>query len=135
MTSYQTICVSDAAEESAPDGSRVRPLLKLKSGSMAQFELHQGQVSRAVRHGVVDELWLVLAGRGEMWRQRAGEATVVGLRKGVCLSIPAGTAFQFRCSSGEPLQVAAVTMPPWPGDAEAVLVAGLWDPSADTGTI
>jgi hypothetical protein len=40
----------DAATVTAPDGARVRVLLALRAGSMAQFELEPGQVSTAVRH-------------------------------------------------------------------------------------
>lgn len=121
-----TICISDAIEEIAPDGSRVRPLLSLASGSMAQFELAPGQVSRSVMHHSVEELWLVTTGIGELWRQRDGYEKTVALAAGVCVSIPAGTAFQFRCIGNESLRIAAVTMPPWPGDGEAVRVGGRW---------
>lgn len=41
------------------------------------------------------------------------------LRPGICLTIPLGTASQFRADGPrEPLQVAAVTMPPWPTGSE-----------------
>jgi mannose-6-phosphate isomerase-like protein (cupin superfamily) len=39
------------------------------------------------------------------------------------VSIPVGTAFQFRASDMA-LESVAVTMPPWPGDGEAELVSG-----------
>jgi mannose-6-phosphate isomerase-like protein (cupin superfamily) len=107
----------------APDGSDVRVLLALPGGSMAHFELAPGAMSAAVRHRSVDEIWYVLSGAGEMWRRGDGEATV-GLGSGTCLTIPAGTSFQFRNVGRGPLQVVAVTMPPWPGDGEAVLVDG-----------
>jgi mannose-6-phosphate isomerase-like protein (cupin superfamily) len=51
---------------------------------------------------------------------------------GVCLTIPAGTAFHFRSVPGTgPLEVVAVTMPPWPADsdAEAGPATGPWIPS------
>jgi mannose-6-phosphate isomerase-like protein (cupin superfamily) len=48
------------------------------------------------------------------------------LKAGVCLTIPVGTHFQFRASSTEPVAAVGVTMPPWPGKEEAVLVSGLW---------
>jgi mannose-6-phosphate isomerase-like protein (cupin superfamily) len=126
MAKYETTRVSQAAQERAPDGSRVRPLLSLTSGAMAQFVLDPGQVSRAVRHRSIAEIWLVLSGRGQIWRQQHAQQGVVDLEPGVCVSIPAGTAFQFRCAGSEPLCIAAVTMPPWPGDDEAVLVPGNW---------
>ena len=54
----------------APDGSDVRILLRLDRGGMAQFELAAGQVSRAVAHRTVEEIWYVLHGTGEMWRRQ-----------------------------------------------------------------
>ena len=56
----------------APDGSEVRVLLSLEGGSMAHFRLAAGQVSRAVRHRSVEEIWYVLSGAGEMWRSHGG---------------------------------------------------------------
>ena len=126
MTKYETACVARVEPEHAPDGSMVRPLLALSSGSMAQFELDPGAVSRAVRHRSVGEIWLVISGSGRMWRQQSEQHSIVELAPGVCVSIPAGTAFQFRCEGSEELRVAAVTMPPWPGDDEAELVPGPW---------
>jgi hypothetical protein len=38
----------------------------------------------------------------------------------VCLTIPTGTCFQFRSFGNEPLTAIGITMPPSPGDAEAV---------------
>ncbi len=126
MAMYDTTSIEDVIEQRAPDGSRVRALCSLTRGQMARFELEPGQVSRAVRHRSVEEIWLVLSGRGLIWRQRDHEQSVVDLGPGVCVSIPVGTAFQFRCASRAPLIIAAATMPPWPGDEEAVLVPGKW---------
>ena len=98
----------------APDGSRVRELLSLPSGSAAHFELPPSAVSRAGRHRTVAEIWYVLAGRGEMWRRDGGREEVVSLEPGVCLTIPVGTSFQFRTIGDSPLSAFAVTMPPWP---------------------
>jgi mannose-6-phosphate isomerase-like protein (cupin superfamily) len=77
----------------APDGSDVRPLLRLAGGSLAHFTLAPGRVSRAVAHRTVEEIWFVLEGRGEMWRRQGGREEVVPLVPGVCLTIPLGTAF------------------------------------------
>ena len=126
MKRYDTARIDQASEERAPDGSRVRALLSLDSGSMAQFELDPGQISRAVKHRSVAEIWLVLSGRGLMWRQQNEQQSIVQLETGVCVSLPPGAAFQFRCEGGEPLRIAAVTMPTWPGDKEAELVSGKW---------
>jgi mannose-6-phosphate isomerase-like protein (cupin superfamily) len=125
--------LADAVRVVAPDGSDVQPLVALPAGSMARFELAAGRTSLAVRHRTVEELWYVAGGRGEMWRSRNGAETITSLEPGVSLALPLGTAFQFRSLGPEPLVVIAVTMPPWPGDAEAEAVAGnaAWD--ADPG--
>jgi mannose-6-phosphate isomerase-like protein (cupin superfamily) len=125
---FDTMQLPAARDVVAPDGSDVRILLRLDGGSMAHFELPGGHTSRAVMHRSVDEIWYVLGGRGEMWRSQAeagGEQTVP-LEAGTCLSIPAGTSFQFRSLGDGPLCAVAVTMPPWPGEDEAIEVTGVW---------
>ncbi|WP_205964685.1 cupin domain-containing protein [Ramlibacter agri] len=110
----------------APDGSDVRVLLGLAGGGMACFSLGPGQVAHAVMHRTVEEIWYVVSGRGEMWRRQGEREEVVTLEAGVCATIPVGTRFQFRAHAAESLQVVAVTMPPWPGEGEAVFVDGAW---------
>lgn len=116
----------DQADVLAPDGSEVRLLPALAGGSMAHFRLGPGEVSKAVMHRTVEELWFILAGRGEMWRRQDGREEITPLAPGLGLSIPVGTRFQFRCLGEAPLEAVAVTMPPWPGEEEAVLVEGCW---------
>lgn len=53
----------------------------------------------------------------------------VPVRSGTCISIPRGTHFQFRSFGPEPLSAIAITMPPWPGEGEALAVPGPWQPS------
>jgi len=108
----------------------VRILLQLTGGSMAHFELAPRQTSTAVTHRTVEEIWFVLAGRGQMWRMQGEREEIVTLEAGVCLTIPRGTHFQFRALGDAPLAAVGVTMPPWPGEGEAVAVAGPWTPSA-----
>lgn len=117
----------------APDGSDVRSLLGLRGGGMAHFELAPGQTSRAVTHKTVEEIWFFLAGRGEMWRKMGDEEEVVVVEAGVCLTIPLGTHFQFRSFGLEPLAAIGITMPPWPGEGEAVVVKGVWEPVLEKG--
>jgi mannose-6-phosphate isomerase-like protein (cupin superfamily) len=112
----------------APDGSDVRILLRLGRGSMAHFEVDAGRVSRPVAHHVVDELWYILHGQGQMWRRQAQREETVPLRSGTCVSIPVGTHFQFRADDSGPLAAVGVTMPPWPGSDEAYEVPGAWPP-------
>jgi mannose-6-phosphate isomerase-like protein (cupin superfamily) len=113
----------------APDGSDVRVLLSLAGGSMAHFELAAGQTSKAVTHRTVEEIWIFVSGRGEMWRRQGEREEVVPVERGVCLTIPLGTHFQFRSFGDEALGAFGVTMPPWPGEGEATLVHGAWRPT------
>jgi mannose-6-phosphate isomerase-like protein (cupin superfamily) len=70
---FGTMLLPDASDAIAPDGSQVRVLLRLDGGSMAHFGLAAGQVSRAVAHHAVGELWYVLSGHGQMWRRRGDQ--------------------------------------------------------------
>ena len=124
---FDTMQLPGAPDAVAPDGSDVRVLLRLGRGSMAHFELAAGRVSRAVAHRAVEEIWYVLAGHGRMWRRHGERQETVPLRPGTCLSIPAGTHFQFRADGDSPLAAVGVTMPPWPGGDEAYDVPGAWD--------
>jgi mannose-6-phosphate isomerase-like protein (cupin superfamily) len=110
----------------APDGSEVRILTSGERGSMAHFTLPPGQVSVAVAHHTVEEVWFILEGEGEMWRKTGGDETVTALRSGLSLTIPVGTHFQFRNAGTVPLKALGVTMPPWPGMEEAYAVKGKW---------
>ena len=123
---FDTRQLPGAPDAVAPDGSDVRILLELGRGSMAHFELGAGRVSRPVAHHSVDEIWYILHGHGRMWRRQAGRQETVPLRAGTCVSIPAGTHFQFRADCSGPLAAIGVTMPPWPGPDEAYEVPGAW---------
>ena len=129
MAEFATLAPGCGFSERAPDGSDVRVLLALPGASMIRVELAAGAVARAVAHRTVEELWFVLAGRGEMWRRQGQREEIVALEPGACLSIPPGTHFQFRASPGEPVSAIAVTMPPWPGEQEADFVCGPWQPT------
>jgi mannose-6-phosphate isomerase-like protein (cupin superfamily) len=129
MNQFMTMRVPVARTAVAPDGSDVRVLLGLRGGGMAQFALAPGETSAAVTHRTVEEIWLFLSGRGEMWRRQGEREEVVAVEAGVCLSIPLGTLFQFRSSGNEALRAVGVTMPPWPGEEEATVVHGRWQPT------
>jgi mannose-6-phosphate isomerase-like protein (cupin superfamily) len=126
MTAFATMWLPAQATAVAPDGSDVRVLLGLRAGGMAHFELGAGRVAKAVTHRTVEEVWFVLTGRGEMWRRQGEHELTVVLEPGVCLTIPIGTHFQFRAAPTEPVSVIAVTLPPWPGEHEAMSVQGPW---------
>lgn len=115
----------------APDGAEVRVLPGLRGGSMAHFRLAPGQVTRAVAHRTVEEIWYVVGGRGQLWRRQQGREQIVDLTPDVCVTIPLGTDFQFRAADDAALAVIAVTMPPWPGEGEAAFVTDPpWVPTA-----
>ena len=123
---FTTLALADAPVVTAPDGSAVRPLAGLAGGGMATFRLEAGQVAAAVIHRTVEEIWFVTEGRGAIWRRQGDREEVTTLQAGLCLTIPVGTAFQFRAADNEGVTIVAVTMPPWPGPDEAVPVAGVW---------
>lgn len=129
MADFETRELPAQPDVVAPDGSNVRILLGLAGGGMAHFELPAGQVSKAVTHRTVEEIWYVVAGRGQMWRKQNGRTEIVDLHPGLSLTIPLGTHFQFRASGGAPLAAIGATMPPWPGEGEAVFVDGAWTPT------
>ena len=130
MSEFSTLRLPAEPTLLAPDGSDVRVLLGLAAGGMAHFELAAGKISLAMTHRSVEEIWFVLAGRGEMWRRQGGREEIVALEPGVCLSIPLGTDFQFRASPTQGVAAVAITMPPWPGAGEAVPVDGPWPADA-----
>lgn len=110
----------------APDGSEVRILASTARGSMAHFTLPPGQVSVAVAHRSVEEIWYIIAGQGLMWRKSGDMESVTELNAGLSLTITVGTQFQFRNDGERALMAIAVTMPPWPGMDEANVVQGKW---------
>jgi mannose-6-phosphate isomerase-like protein (cupin superfamily) len=94
---------------------------------MVHCALQPGQVTRAARHRSVEEVWYCLAGAGQLWRRSAYSEEVVDLAPGIAVSIPLGVSFQFRTSGAQPLELVITTIPPWPGEAEAVFVEGAWE--------
>ena len=110
----------------APDGSEIRELVQASGGSMVHCTLPAGATSLAVKHRTVQELWYVLGGRGQIWRRRGVQESVADVAPGVSLSIEVGTHFQFRNTGDDPLCIVITTMPPWPGDNEAMPVEGKW---------
>ncbi|MBL8701369.1 MAG: cupin domain-containing protein [Alphaproteobacteria bacterium] len=129
MTEFGTLRLPHLPTVIAPDGSDVRVLLGLRGGGMAHFELAAGKVTKAVTHRTVEEIWYVVAGRGEMWRRQGDREEIATLEPGLSLTIPLGTHFQFRAAPDTAIAAVAITMPPWPGPDEAVPVAGPWDPT------
>jgi mannose-6-phosphate isomerase-like protein (cupin superfamily) len=130
---FRTTRLPHAPDAVAPDGSDVRVLLQGRGGGLAHFELAAGQTSVAVRHRSVEEIWYFLRGTGEMWRRAGDHEQVIAVSDGVCVTIPLGTQFQFRVTGEDPLTAIGVTIPPWPGTGEAVIVSGPWQPTVEPG--
>ena len=126
MTRFETKRLPVERDVVAPDGSDVRVLLQLAGGGMAHFELAPGRTSAAVAHRTVEEIWYFVGGSGEMWRRQGDQEEIVPVARGVAVTIPVGTRFQFRALGKEPLAAVAITMPPWPGEGEAYQVEGKW---------
>ena len=110
----------------APDGSEIRELVAVNSGSMVHCKLPPATASRAVSHGTVEEVWYFLQGTGQLWRSRDGAESVVDVEAGVAVTIERGTHFQFRNTGAGDLCFVIVTMPPWPGEQEARRVDDHW---------
>ncbi len=123
-------CLSEDADEIAPDGAEVRLLATTDRASMAHFRIQPGQVTRAVKHRGIDELWYVTSGDGELWLQDRGveEGRQHVLQTGLSIAIRTGASFQCRNNAETVLDIVAVQVPPWSGDAEAIIVAGPFDP-------
>ena len=131
MQPFETKQRPVARDAVAPDGTDVRVLLQLAGGGMAHFQLAPGEVSTAVMHRTVEEIWYFLGGSGELWRKQGDQEATVPVREGTCITIPLGTRFQVRADATQAHDLAAVgvTMPPWPGAGEAVIVQGPWRPT------
>lgn len=94
---------------------------------MVHCTLPPGAISMAVKHLTVEEVWYVTSGRGQVWRKSEIEASVMDVEPGLSLSIETGTHFQFRNTGNDDLCLIIVTMPPWPGEQEAVRVNDFWE--------
>lgn len=112
--------------EEAPDKSEIRPLFSMRNGGLAHCTLPSQGVSLAVRHKTVEEIWYFIQGQGQVWRKKGDREEVVDVDPSTCLTIPTGTHFQFRNTGDDPLCFIIATMPPWPGEEEAVRVQDHW---------
>ncbi|MCG8350232.1 MAG: cupin domain-containing protein, partial [Chloroflexales bacterium] len=110
----------------APDGAEIRTLIQMSGGGLAHRTLPPEQTSQAHAYQMVDEIWYVIEGQGEVWRKEGKREEVVAVSPGTCLSIPTGTHFQFRSAGPQPLRLIVATIPPWPGPQEAVRVRDYW---------
>lgn len=126
----QTRSIPATSDGRSPAGAEIRHLLEGATGTMIHSTVAPGQVNRATVHATVSEFWHVLSGEGQIWRRDdTGELTTV-LERGVSIDIPARTAFQYRCTGVDPLEFLCVSMPRWPGEAEATVIEGPWTATA-----
>ena len=131
----QTRPLPETPDSRSPAGAEIRYLIGGTTGDMIHSTVPPEQVNRATVHATVSEFWHVLSGRGELWRRDESGDEVTVLTPGVSVDIPVGTAFQYRCTGAEALRFLCITMPPWPGDAEATRIDGPWVPTAPVGPV
>jgi len=128
----KTTLLPEKADAKSPAGADIRFLMDGATGNMIHSTVPPYQTNRATVHATVSEFWFVLAGRGEIWRDDGVTSAVTALVPGTSIDIPVGTAFQYRNAADQDLKFICITMPPWPGDAEARYVDGIWEPTVDT---
>lgn len=126
----KTTTLPPTADAKSPAGADIRFLMDGITGNMIHSTVPAGQINRAMVHATVSEFWYVLGGAGEIWRKRDGLEQVTRLEAGVSLDIPVGTGFQYRSIGPLPLTFLCISMPPWPGDAEATPILGTWEATA-----
>src|SRR4051794_38326746 len=127
---FSTHRISAAPDAHAPDGSEIRLAGAVAGGSVAHGTLPPGAGSLAVIHRTGEEIWDVLSGSAELWRRQDDREEIVSLQTGLAITIPLGTSFQFRTLGEAPFSFLMCTMPPWPGDNEAVPIEGHWPVAA-----
>jgi mannose-6-phosphate isomerase-like protein (cupin superfamily) len=127
MGTFETKRLAEKADTLAPDGSEIRFLPQVRGGSMVHCRLAVGQVTQAVRHPRVEELWYVLAGQGEIWRKQGEAEEITPLEAGTALTLIRETTFQFRNTGETALEILIVTLPPWAGAQDAIVEQNYWE--------
>ena len=118
----------------APDGSEVYfRVLNASRASLVEIVLRPGGTSRPVRHRTVEEVWYFLSGSGEVWLRspETSRGETRSVAAGDVVVIPTGWDFQFRAGGEKELSFLCFTVPPWPGEEEAIAVSdgGLGEPT------
>jgi mannose-6-phosphate isomerase-like protein (cupin superfamily) len=121
--------VPEEPDAFSPAGAAIRFIMNGPTGNMIHSTVPPGQINRATVHSTVSEFWYVLSGHGEIWRKDDHESRTVALAPGTSVDIPVGTVFQYRNIGDNELRFICIAMPPWPGDKEATLVEGPWQPT------
>ena len=125
----QTRPFPETADARSPAGAEIRYLMEGETGAMIHSTVASGQINRATIHATVSEFWHVLSGAGQIWRRDGSGEQTTALKPGISIDIPVGTAFQYRCTGADPLTFLCITMPRWPGDEEATVISGPWQPT------
>jgi mannose-6-phosphate isomerase-like protein (cupin superfamily) len=100
----KTITVESAERGRSPLAARIRFLMDGPHGNMIHSTVPPGMVGCACHFRTIDEYWYVLSGEGEIWRSAPdGHESITQLIEGVCIDIPLGTHFQYRCTGSVPL--------------------------------
>jgi mannose-6-phosphate isomerase-like protein (cupin superfamily) len=126
----KTTKLPELPDANSPAGAEIRFLMEGQRGNMIHSTVPPHQINRATVHATVNEFWYVLEGLGELWRDDGQGSSVTALVPGTAIDIPVGTSFQYRNVADADLKFICVTMPPWPVDAEASLIDGIWQPTA-----
>ena len=125
----KTITLPDSPDAQSPAGADIRFLTDGPTGNMIHSTVPPLQINKATVHKTVSEFWYILEGQGQIWRDDGKEDGVVELVPGIAIDIPVGTKFQYRNTGDQELKFICIAMPPWPGDAEASHVEGIWEPT------
>jgi mannose-6-phosphate isomerase-like protein (cupin superfamily) len=96
------------------DGSVIRPLLDRTNSSVAQQSLAEatipaGEATARHYHRVLEELYYVVSGRGDM--ELDGEHREVG--PGDAILIPPGAWHQLRADQGDEIKILCCCAPPY----------------------
>jgi mannose-6-phosphate isomerase-like protein (cupin superfamily) len=129
----KTVTLPKQPEAKSPAGADIRYLVGGETGNMIHSTVPPKQINRATVHATVTEFWYVLEGHGEIWRKFGAKTSITDLVPGTSIEIPVGTAFQYRNLADTDLKFICISMPPWPGEAEATNVEGIWQPNIGSG--
>ena len=125
----KTTKLPERPEDKSPAGADIRYLMDGSTGNMIHSTVPPHQINKATVHATVSEFWYVLEGHGQIWRDDGKESGVTDLVPGTAIDIPVGTRFQYRNISDDELKFICISMPRWPGDAEATYIEGIWEPT------
>jgi mannose-6-phosphate isomerase-like protein (cupin superfamily) len=125
----ETTHLPEQPDAKSPAGADIRFLLAGDGGNMIHSTVPPNQINQATVHASVSEFWYILEGQGEIWRRKGSESSVTELVPGTAIDIPVGTSFQYRNLADQDLKFICIAMPPWPGDAEATIIQGIWQPT------